>query len=157
MRLFKPKVWWAAAATVPILASVITASASLAAAASGNSQGFAAAAASCPASSYDWYMQNATGYSVAWQAYIRRIPSAEQNTSQPSARRPTMVYSSPKRAHIGGPGTRGPAPASPAVADSRHAVAATRRHGRGPKPREEQHLLGSGRLRPRERPSAEGS
>jgi hypothetical protein len=67
MRLLNPKTWWAAAATASILASVITASPSMAEAASSNSQSSVAAATSCPASSYNWYMQNSTGYSVGWQ------------------------------------------------------------------------------------------
>jgi hypothetical protein len=67
MRLLNPKKWWAAAATASILVSVITASPSMAEAASSNSQSSVAAAASCPVYPYDWYMQNASGYSVGWQ------------------------------------------------------------------------------------------
>jgi len=65
MLLLKPKTWWAAAATVSILASVITASPSMAEAASSNFQSSVAAAEIC--APYDWYMQNAPGYSVGWQ------------------------------------------------------------------------------------------
>jgi hypothetical protein len=65
MRLLNPKKWWTAAATASILVSVITASPSVAEAASSNSQSSVAAAVTCE--SYNWYMQNASGYSVGWQ------------------------------------------------------------------------------------------
>lgn len=65
MRLLNPKKWWTAAATASILVSVITASPSVAEAASSNSQSSVAAAVTCE--SYNWYMQNAPGYSVGWQ------------------------------------------------------------------------------------------
>jgi hypothetical protein len=65
MRLLNPKTWWAAAATASILLSAIAASPSMAEAASSNSQSSAATTATC--FPYDWYMQNASGYSVGWQ------------------------------------------------------------------------------------------